>query len=388
MGRKGSGVENRGTSLRITFTIDGEAFKETVKVDGQSLPPTPRNIAYAERLAAEIRDRIRHRTFLWADYFPDSERATTGSAETVGQRLDLWISLQVSKAPSTVKGYRIAVEWWKRHLGEKPLRALKHSDILVAIASEPTWTGKTRNNKTSVLRLALNLALRDGAIKTNPIDGLVAAEHQRPPPDPFSREEVEVILAGFMAKHGEQITNYFGFKFFSGLRTAESLALRWESVDFRRNEVAIVESIVMGEHRKATKTNTVRMVALNSRAMAYLKAQKAHSFLLPDGWVFPDPRTMKRWADDWTPREMYWRPMLKQLGIRYRSPYQCRHTYATMLLMAGVVPAFGARQLGHTVEMFLRTYAKWLDGGQNALEMGKLESFFDSDAAQGKYRGK
>jgi len=24
--------------------------------------------------------------------------------------------------------------------------------------------------------------------------------------------------------------------------------------------------------------------------------------------------------------------------------------------------------------MFLRTYAKWIDGGQNALEMGRLEA--------------
>jgi hypothetical protein len=38
------------------------------------------------------------------------------------------------------------------------------------------------------------------------------------------------------------------------------------------------------------------------------------------------------------------------------------------------LPAFCAKQLGHSVEMFLRTYAKWIDGGQNALEMGRLEA--------------
>ena len=31
-------------------------------------------------------------------------------------------------------------------------------------------------------------------------------------------------------------------------------------------------------------------------------------------------------------------------------------------LMAGANPAFMARQLGHSVEMFFRVYSKWIDG--------------------------
>jgi integrase len=65
--------------------------------------------------------------------------------------------------------------------------------------------------------------------------------------------------------------------------------------------------------------------------------------------------------------------------MRYRPPYNTRHTYATMKLMAGVTPAFRAKQLVHSVEMFLRTYAKWIDGGQNALEMNRLEAALTAD---------
>lgn len=71
---------------------------------------------------------------------------------------------------------------------------------------------------------------------------------------------------------------------------------------------------------------------------------------------------------------MYWSRILKRLGIRYRRTYNMRHSYATSMLMAGMTPAFCARQLGHTVEMFLRTYAKWIDGSQNDLEMARLEN--------------
>ncbi|WP_285410888.1 tyrosine-type recombinase/integrase [Variovorax sp. efr-133-TYG-130] len=145
---------------------------------------------------------------------------------------------------------------------------------------------------------------------------------------------------------------------------------------------------MLGEHKDNTKTNVARLVQLNSRAMEYLRAQKEHSFLMADGWMFPDPKTRERWVDDWTPREMYWRPTLKRLGIRYRSPYETRHTYATMLLMAGVAPAYGAKQLGHSVEMFLRTYAKWMDGGQNTVEMGKLENLLSNRAPSPKKVGR
>lgn len=47
--------------------------------------------------------------------------------------------------------------------------------------------------------------------------------------------------------------------------------------------------------------------------------------------------------------------------IRYRRPYNMTHCYATAMLMAGMTPAFCAKQLGHSVEMFLTTYSKWID---------------------------
>lgn len=77
----------------------------------------------------------------------------------------------------------------------------------------------------------------------------------------------------------------------------------------------------------------------------------------------------------------------KKLGIRYRSPYETRHTYATMLLMTGVTPAFAARQMGHSIQMFLTTYARWIDGGQNALEMGKLKNLIAPPTPPAKASG-
>ncbi|RZT92559.1 hypothetical protein EV670_3537 [Rivibacter subsaxonicus] len=72
---------------------------------------------------------------------------------------------------------------------------------------------------------------------------------------------------------------------------------------------------------------------------------------------------------------------MKRLGIRYRRPYNMRHTYATMMLMAGMAPAFCAGQMGHSVEVFLGTYAKWLPGAGDAAEMAKLENAIGPDSS-------
>lgn len=380
MGRGGN-VEIRPNSIRLRFTWNGEVCNETLRTDGKPMPPTPANVKYAKRIAAEIRDRIRYGTFVYAEYFPDSPKATTGKGMTLGEHLDTWYDLQTGLAHSTLKGYRMGVNFWKGAIGEIQLRQLKHSDILRAIATRPDWTGKTRNNKVSILRLALDLAKHDKILQSDPLDGLKPAEHQRPEPDPFSLEEAEAIIGYMREKFDPQVANYFEFKFFTGLRTSESLLVKWDQIDSRRSQLVVSGALVLGMEKDSTKTNSTRAVQLNSRALAALASQKAHT-KLAGNLVFLDPKTRKRWVDDWTPREMYWRPALTRLGMRYRSPYHTRHTYATLMLMSGVTPAYAAKQMGHSIEEFLRTYSKWIDGGQNAVEMGKVETILGQKPGQ------
>ncbi len=45
------------------------------------------------------------------------------------------------------------------------------------------------------------------------------------------------------------------------------------------------------------------------------------------------------------------------------------------MLMAGMRSAFTAGQMGHSVEVFYSTYARWLDGANDDFEMALLERF-------------
>lgn len=373
MGSSG-GVERREKSIRLTFTYQGKSCKETIKTDGEPLPPTPANLKYAARLIAEIREKIRFGTFVYSDYFPASKKATTGQGITVSEHLEAWIKLHPDLADSTIKAYRVAVNFWKATIGHQTVKGLRHSHILEALKTKPEWSGKTKNNKVSVLRQALDLAAKDDLIVKNPAEGLEASSHQKRPPDPFDLAEVDAIIKFLRSKHGDQIADYFEFKFFTGLRTGESLAIRWSQIDFNRRQMLVEETLTLGDVKASTKTSQSRIVELNSRAFAALTRMKAHTFMKPGDWVFRSPQTGERWGDDSAVRKRYWMPALKKLGIRYRSPYNTRHTYATIMLMSGVTPAYAAKQMGHSVIMFLGIYAKWVDSGLNALEMSKVES--------------
>jgi integrase len=384
MGRTGDGVEIRERSIRLSFTLHGKPERHTLMVNGAPMAPTPANIKYAHRLAAEIRERIRNDTFSLAEYFPASG-AGSGSTLTVGGWLDTWLGTQ-NVATSTRNGYESAVKFWKavttdkkapRPMGTMSVRALKLSHILTAIASRPELTGKTVNNYVSVLRQALDLAVADRVLPANPAEDVPRQKHQKPPPDPFTMEEAERIIADMREHYPEPIYNMTEAWFFSGPRTGEVFGLRWINVELKQKRFTVAESIVAGEHKDSTKTDVAREVMMNSRALAAFTRQAKHTRMTGEH-VWIDPRYGTAWEDERAYRRSYWTPTLKRLGIRYRRPYNMRHTYATMMLMAGMTPAFCARQLGHSVEMFLRTYSKWLDGQRNDLEMSRLEASFSS----------
>jgi integrase len=117
----------------------------------------------------------------------------------------------------------------------------------------------------------------------------------------------------------------------------------------------------MNEPEDGTKTAAGRReVKLLPPALEALLAQKAHTFM-KGAEVFQRPRTSERWTGDKAIRECMWTAALKRAKVRYRKPYQTRHTFATMMLMAGENPLWVAKQMGHTdAALTLKRYARWI----------------------------
>jgi integrase len=128
-----------------------------------------------------------------------------------------------------------------------------------------------------------------------------------------------------------------------------------------------------------TKTKSGRYVLLNERALRALwfalhyaeRRQQGVGRVKTTPYVFP-PSKGQEYVKETSNLHHQWHPTLKALGIRYRPPYNCRHTYATICLMSGMNPAFISQQLGHSVQMLLSTYARWINSSSDWSELEKL----------------
>lgn len=373
MGRSGSGVEVRESSIRIKFVVNGETIRERLTLNGKSLAPTPANIKYAHRLAAEIRRRIAQGAFQFAEFFPDSPRTKIEAEkpDTFGDMANLWLEAQGRLAKATRDQYGTAVRFWKRLLGEDTsIKEFSHKLIAAKIGGYPWPSAKTHNNYLIALRGIFDMEYRGPDSVNNPLNGIENMSTVKKLPDPLTIEERDSILADMAQHYDERVWAYFTFAFYTGMRPEETIALRWSDIDFVAG-IARIQRVrtFRGSERDGSKTHTERDIDLLPQALTAIQVMKPHTFMKrverenaedTAADIFQNPVTKRPWHDERSQRDHYWKPSLKRLGIRWRRAYNTRHTFATVALMAGVPPAYIASQMGNSIKMLLDKYARWI----------------------------
>lgn len=385
MGRGGRGVRAvSDSSIEITFMYRGVRCRERI-----TLKPTATNLKKAEQHKVAIEHAISIGTFEYSVTFPGSARAAKfapeASRETVNGFLTRWLAAKEKHvATSTFDGYRKLVTLRLiPALGDTMLVDLKRKAVRDWLDTLEV-SNKTLSNIQSCLRSALNDAAEEELIELNPLAGWTYSRKAAPPKeddvDPFSPEEQQAVLDALSG----QARNMMQFALWTGLRTSELVALDWGDIDWLREEVMVSRAMTQASKGKAETTKTAagrRSVKLLRPALEALKAQKALTFLA-DAEVFQNPRTLERWAGDGPIRKTMWVPAMKKAGVRYRRPYQTRHTYASMMLSAGEHPMWVAKQMGHTDwTMIARVYGRWMPSS-DAVAGGKAEQMWAPSAAK------
>jgi integrase len=338
-----------------------------------------------EQIVSEIKAGV----FVFSNHFPDYRFiATHEIASDVQQRTfkewyEVWAKLAArDHEASTMMVYkRVTRAYWLPVFGGLMPAQITHEKVLTRLA-ELAETGlgrKSQNNIMIPLRKVWELIDAAPGAPRNPCLGVKNLKLQRPQPDPFSPAEVELVLA---AMRDDAIRDYFEFSFFAGLRVSEQIALRWADVDFNAGTILVHRSKVDGVVKDRTKTNVERSVELNDRAAAVLLRQKART-LLVGAEVFWNPATGRSWHDE-QGQAKEWNRAIRASGVRYRAPKEARDTSVTMALMApGVNPVWVANQHGHSVQVMLKSYAKWIqnaDRGSNLAAVNR--SISGGDAAE------
>ena len=358
MDRKQSGVRARGNSIQIDFTYKGVRCRESLKIK-----PTKENLRFAKRKKESISYEIAMGRFSYLEHFPDSAKAlifsgVSGDGIKIEFALKEWLKRSERRcAQSTIRDYNSAVY---HHLipvfGDKNLSDLKVGDVNDWMLSLEYLSPKRINNILTPLRQTYSQAYCDEIIDSNPMDRVKNLPKRTREPKPFSKDEIKKILSNLEG----QSKNLIQFAFSTGLRTSELIGLKWEDYDPNNKCIYIRRAVVRG-HEKVTKTTSgERTVWLNEQAIKAINAQKPFTEDQKER-VFHDGRNNKPTLTDQNIRKIIWTPALKTAGIEYRTPYQTRHTFASMMLIDGASPMLVANQLGHAnAAQTYKSYARWI----------------------------
>ncbi len=248
---------------------------------------------------------------------------------------------------------------WLAELGAEPIDTLTLNDL--KNAARQKWPSrKTKTNAYSALRQVFAYAAHEDReyIIDDPSALLKIAtrrRRQKPEPDPYSAQDRDTLLDWLKENTPQHVYAYFLVAFYSGMRTGELLALRWEDYD---GEQFHVRRARVRSELTSTKTDESRHVWIPKHICREINTLPSR---FKREWVFlnqlGNPYLKGRHLN-----EHFERAHAKTGVRRSKQPnYPWRHTYASLGLTAGGQPALLAKQLGHTLAVFHSTYAKWID---------------------------
>jgi integrase len=345
------GIRSHGAGLQIRFQYKGQQYTETIET---RTPYNVRTIAAAVRRYEEIRSRLK----LGLPVQVSAGGHALLVSEVAQQYLD---GLDVER--STILSYmQMLNKHWLPLFGHWKLTDVRPSHIKAYLATT-TLSSKTKLCILGPLRGVFNYAIDDGTIDTNPVTAIKVKKHQKPPITRFTLEERERI----MSKLSGQDAVYFTTMFETGMRPSEILALQWS--DYNGTHIHVNKAMVWGRLKLTTKNHEVRDVYVSDHLREALQGlptrfQGREIFLDPDGEGI---KYVKRFNN-------VWREALKRARVSHRISYTCRHTRAAMMLTGGIDVMYAANQLGHTKEVFLRTYSTWINELGDKAQEDKLEA--------------
>ena len=182
-------------------------------------------------------------------------------------------------------------------------------------------------------------------------------------PDPFTEQERDAILAYYRSYRPRWAYAFVFFRFYTGTRPSEAVALKWGSVDLLGGKATISLSRHLGEEN-ATKTRASRRtITLLPNVVELLKSimplrVEPNSYILTDGQGQPiDQGEFGR----------AFQGVLRVLEIRHRPFYNIRHTFISVALTIGCNQKWIAEQTGTSIAMIQDHYGKYICDDGDAL---------------------
>ena len=316
---------------------------------------------------------------------------------TVGTFFNQWLEQVTPRLrESTARRYRqlvthqILPTW-----GRTRLRSLSPQDVEAGLATlhAAGLSPRTCAHVRAVMRAALHDAQRWGVLASNSAALASAPRVPHTAPRVLTPSEAHAVLA---ALEDASLHRLASLAIHTGLRQGELLGLRWQDVDFHRQELHVTQSLqrIGGEYRlvevkSSTSRRTIPLTGTASTALqeerdaqADARASAGRRWLEPlPGLVFTTRLGRPR---NGTAITHSLEASLERSSIPPMRWHHLRHAYAGLMLGSGADLATVSHLLGHTsVALTASTYAGLLPSlkRQAAERLGQLLEPPDSAGA-------
>lgn len=245
------------------------------------------------------------------------------------------------------------------HLGQMKLRDITPRVIEKWRADlERDGLGKATVKKSmNVLQSCLQRAVIWDEITKNPVKEIRKPSGKREREiRPVTPEEIEGIRKHLISEKKYRDATLVSVLAYSGLRPGEALGLTWEHI--RNNTILVEQTVTQGKIKNETKTGKSRSVKLLPALRHDLMEWRLRSEA-SEGLIFPNRTDGGPWKKEaqksWGQKAF--KRAAASIGRDDITPYQLRHSFASLLLHEGRSVVEVAAQLGHAPTMTLDTYA-------------------------------
>lgn len=278
-------------------------------------------------------------------------KATTRLRELARRFIDE--KRDVGRSTSTLETYQFAADRIAETIGELTIAEATPERLQAYLTATNKAHGHgAAKNSRSVLSGMFGIAVRNGAVKENPVRELERiSKRGKPGSEALPLEKLSVFLDVIRADKAlvaRDVPDVLEFLALTGWRIGEACGLEWRSVDFDKGEVTMRSIAVrvkgLGMILQPTgKTDAAsRTVAMPARLSAMLKARR--SSMKPNTLVFP---TVAGEIRDPNNTERDWRERREELGFGGLTTHSLRKMVATALDDAGMSAREIADHLGH-----------------------------------------
>jgi integrase len=204
-----------------------------------------------------------------------------------------------------------------------------------------------------ILKGIFQVAVDDGLIEKNLVEEIKLPKKKKQKKDPFLKDEIEKLIAVSSDSFGD----FLKVAFFTGMRTGEQIALKWDNIDFENRMIRIEATRSRGVEGYTKNNSSFRTIDMID--IVYQTLMKIHKQKRSDEYVFVNRFNKPYYTSD--ALNIMLGRYSKKAGIKKRTIYNTRHTFATMMLNNNEDIMWVSHMLGHsTTETTFKNYASFI----------------------------